>query len=178
MLDETWLPDIRCELSDDDIKCKKHMEEGTFDEEDFTYLFIHWKQYGEASNDYYRKHGEHCKVNYCDDIRIPEYASYYNDHTLTNNRYDDIGRIYQIESPKTFSYEEKETIVTVLKGVGLIILGILLLRSCARAEGEDVKKVLDKMKKEGIEFQDQNFIPYNISTEVIRPEDYPVRTLK
>ncbi len=82
-LDPSWKTDIERELRSDEIICLKHIKNNTFEERAFTDYFLHWDQYF-----YIISRFEGVRDTY-DASTLPMIAKYYNNHTYTNNRYDE-----------------------------------------------------------------------------------------
>ena len=179
-----WLNhDIRM-LSSEIDSCQKHIIAGTFDEEVFSECLKRYQSYFEEVKEYTRENG--CAPsNTIDESAMCPIAAYYNSHTKTTTRYDE-RTIEDISSPtyhKTVQAQSTEEwhddvwIKWLLYAVGAIIL-YGMLRGCSRGQAETIAKKYFDDNKERVEFQDPNYIPYNMEEEVIRPGDYPIRKLK
>ena len=179
MLDPSWLPSIRSYLYQDERDCLFHINNDTFEEKPFIDYFMHWDQYYSIIRDYGEK-------DIYDASHLSEIANYYNDKTNTTNYYNPSTGEKGTQPPKYYSNGENNTssnqdnneerIKNIAIGVGIAIVVLFMLKSCAR--GEEIKNKYTLVDNNGkkIEFMDNNYQETDNNDEIIYPSDYQVKT--
>ena len=157
MLDPSWLPGIRSDLYLYEGVCMNHIKNGTFDEQPFIDYFKNWDSYYYIISTYGVK-------DLYDASNLHAIAEYYNEKTQTTNYYNPSTGVkgtqplkyYQnsTSEPTTSSVSDakEERIKNIALGVGIGIVLLLMIKSCARGEEVTNKYTLVDKNNKKIEF--------------------------